>query len=106
MDLQFEMHNCSCGRTFGSRGGLTAHESTCRQTKKRLANALEDAREMLMDYKRQRRDALETFIPKSAPMNSSSNSNAGVAWPGSEPVTNMPVSLIHFCNFNLVVVLS
>lgn len=94
--VEFEIHSCLCGRTFGNRGGLTTHEGGCRLTKKRLADSLDDARDVLEDHKRQRRDALMAFIPHNTPLERASNSAAEVTWPasGSETAMNAPVSPI------------
>ncbi|KZP19824.1 hypothetical protein FIBSPDRAFT_665092, partial [Athelia psychrophila] len=57
-----------CRRMFADRPALTNHENSCLPSKKRLAETLDDVREVLNDRKRQRVEAL-ALTHRKAPEN-------------------------------------
>lgn len=62
--MDFQIYICEgCRRTFAERSALTSHENTCQPSKKCIAKTLNNARELLSDHKRQRLEALASFLP-------------------------------------------
>lgn len=65
MDLDLGGHGstrsyaCLCGRTFSGSGAFTYHKRSCKQSKKRLNGALENAKELWSAKKRRRIEATE-----------------------------------------------
>lgn len=51
---------CICGRTFSVQQAYTCHKRSCQKTKKRLAGALEKAKEVWQANKRQKLEAKAT----------------------------------------------
>lgn len=47
---------CSCGREFGQENALSIHRRTCKPSKKRKADIVEKARDILFAKKMRRRD--------------------------------------------------
>src|SRR6202022_3733177 len=48
---------CICGRTFSVQQAYTCHKRSCQKTKKRLAGALEKAKEVWQTNKRRKTEA-------------------------------------------------
>jgi hypothetical protein len=72
---------CTCGRTFCVPQAFTHHKNSCRKTKKRLASALERAREVWVAKKRRKVDGNTALEGSSMPVNISF---------GSVPIAPMP----------------
>lgn len=65
---------------FADRPALTNHENGCLPSKKRLAETLEDVQEVLSDHKRQRLEALASFLPNDLTLvGTGSNTNEGIS---------------------------
>src|ERR1700733_7406877 len=54
---------CACGRTFGVLQAYAYHKNSCQKTKKRLASALEKAKEV-WETKKRRKTAETTETPR------------------------------------------
>lgn len=72
---------CSCGRTFSVPQAYTYHKRSCQKTKKRLATALEKAKEVLHARKRQKTEGMAQNQELNDPTDSGMD---------SEPIPNMP----------------
>jgi hypothetical protein len=58
---------CLCGKSFSLPGTYTHHKRNCQKTKKRLAGALEKAKEVWIIRKRRRLGTLENHESASEP---------------------------------------
>jgi len=80
---------CICGRTFSVPQAYTCHKRTCQKTKKRLASALDKAREVWEARKRKRTEKKVTeagpsqLVPKLLVL----TSNSGV--PHAQAINQM-----------------
>ena len=85
---------CICGRTFSVQQAYTCHKRSCQKTKKRLAGALEKAKEVWQANKRQKREAKATKDSEALALAGPSHPSLThtVPVPIAEPPTLAPAS--------------
>jgi hypothetical protein len=83
---------CICGRTFSVQQAYTCHKRSCQKTKKRLAGALEKAKEVWQANKRQKREAKATKEALALAGPSHPSLTHTVPVPIAEPPTVTPAS--------------
>jgi hypothetical protein len=92
---------CICGRTFSVQQAYTCHKRSCQKTKKRLAGALEKAKEVWQANKRQKREAKATNLKEVTVL-----ALAGPSHPSTHtvpvPIAEPPTPVSSRVRFNLM----